>query len=73
MKENNIQLLTHSDPIDVLNESDFQQTIRGHCHEYDALNWKPLSVVRYNAVISNRGIIKTKGFLIYAKRELRMP
>jgi glutamate--cysteine ligase regulatory subunit len=73
VKENNIQLLTHSDPIDVLNESDFQQTIREYCHEYDTLNWKPCSVVRYSSVIANRGIIKSKGFLIYAKRELRMP
>ncbi len=88
-KENNIQLLTHSDPIgkirflceflmnknfilDVINESDFQGVIREYCHEYDSLNWKPLSIVRYNSVIANRGIIKTKGFFIYAKRELRM-
>lgn len=73
VKENNIQLLTHSDPIDVLNDTDFQQTIREYCHEYDALNWKPSSIVRYNSVIANRGIIKTKGFFIYAKRDLRMP
>ncbi len=59
--------------IDVLSDSDFQQTIRDQCHEYDALNWKPCSVVRYTSVIANRGIIKTKGFFIYAKRELRMP
>ncbi|CAF4301620.1 unnamed protein product [Rotaria socialis] len=72
VKENNIQLLTHSDPIDVINESEFQQTISEYCHEYDSLNWKPCSVVRYNSVIANRGIIKSKGFLIYAKRELRM-
>ncbi|CAF3843493.1 unnamed protein product, partial [Rotaria sordida] len=72
VKENNIQLLTHSDPIDVINESDFQQTIREYCHEYDALNWKPCSIVRYTSVIANRGIIKSKGFFIYAKRELRM-
>jgi len=73
VKENNIQLLTHSDPIDVINESDFQDVLREYCHEYDANNWKPLSIVRYNSVIANRGIIKTKGFFIYAKRELRMP
>ncbi|CAF2938057.1 unnamed protein product [Rotaria sp. Silwood2] len=73
VKENNIQLLTHSDPIDVINESDFQQTIREYCHEYDALNWKPCSIVRYTSVIANRGIIKSKGFFIYAKRELRIP
>jgi len=72
VKNNNIQLLTHSDPIDALNDSDFQETIRGYCHEYDTLNWKPLSIVRYSSVIANRGIIKTKGFLIYAKRELHM-
>ncbi|CAF1229876.1 unnamed protein product [Adineta steineri] len=72
VKEHNIQLLTHSDPIDVINESDFQGVIREYCHEYDSLNWKPLSIVRYNSVIANRGIIKTKGFFIYAKRELRM-
>lgn len=59
--------------VDVLTDSDFQETIREYCHEYDALNWKPSSIVRYSSVIANRGIIKTKGFLVYAKRELRMP
>jgi hypothetical protein len=58
--------------LDVINESDFQEVLREYCHEYDALNWKPLSIVRYNSVIANRGIIKTKGFFIYAKRELTM-
>ncbi|CAF1221632.1 unnamed protein product [Rotaria sordida] len=72
VKEHNIQLLTHSDPIDIINETDFQEVIRKYCHEYDSINWKPLSIVRYNSVIKNRGIIKTKGFFIYAKRELRM-
>ncbi|CAF3797308.1 unnamed protein product [Rotaria sp. Silwood1] len=72
VKEHNIQLLTHSDPIEVINETDFQEVIRKYCHEYDSINWKPLSIVRYNSVITNRGIIKTKGFFIYAKRELRM-
>lgn len=73
VKNNNIQLLTHSDPIDVLTDSDFQETVREYCHEYDSFNWKPLSIVRYSSVITNRGIIKTKGFLVYAKRDLRMP
>jgi hypothetical protein len=59
--------------IDVLSESDFQKTIGEYCHEYDAANWKPLSIVRYSSVIENRGIIKSKGFLVYAKRELHMP
>jgi hypothetical protein len=58
---------------DVLNDSDFQQTIGNYCHEYDALNWQASSIVRYSSVIANRGIIKTKGFFIYGKRELRMP
>jgi len=73
VKENDIQLLTHSDPADVINETDFQLVLREHCHGYDSLNWKPAAIVRYNSVIANRGIIKTKGFFIYAKRELRMP
>lgn len=59
--------------LDVINDSDFQQTIREHCHDYDALNWKPLSIVRYSSLIAHRGIIKAKGFFVYAKRELRMP
>lgn len=73
VKENNIQLLTHSDPIDVINDSDFQHTMREYCHEYDALNWKPSSIVRYNSLIAHRGIIKAKGFFVHAQRELRMP
>lgn len=55
-----------------MSESDFQTVIREYCHEYDSMNWKPLSIVRYNSVIANRGIIKSKGFLIYGKRELQM-
>jgi len=55
-----------------MNESDFQEVLRTYCHEYDAINWKPLSIVRYNSVIANRGIIKSKGFFIYAKRKLSM-
>ncbi|CAF3435419.1 unnamed protein product [Rotaria socialis] len=71
-KEHNIQLLTHSDPIDVLNETDFQGVIQKYSHEYDSMNWKPLCIVRYSSIITKRGIIKTKGFFIYSKRELRM-
>jgi len=56
----------------VINESDFQEILREYCHENDANNWKPLSTVRYNSVIANRGIIKSKGFFIYAKRELHI-
>jgi len=56
--------------LDVINDSDFQEVLREYCHQDDAINWKPLSIVRYNSVIANRGIIKTKGFFIYAKREL---
>jgi hypothetical protein len=56
--------------LDVINESDFQEILREYCHENDVNNWKPLSTVRYNSVIANRGIIKSKGFFIYAKREL---
>ncbi len=56
--------------LDVINDSDFQEVLREYCHHDDAINWKPLSIVRYNSVIANRGIIKTKGFFIYAKREL---
>ena len=56
--------------LDVLNDSDFQEILASYCHASDVANWKPLSIVRYNSVIANRGIIKTKGFFIYARREL---
>ncbi|CAF4534918.1 unnamed protein product [Didymodactylos carnosus] len=72
VKENDIQLLTHSDPMDIINDSDYQNSLRKYCHEYDALNWRPAWVARYNSVIANRGIIKTKGYFVYANRELRM-
>ncbi|CAF0740237.1 unnamed protein product [Didymodactylos carnosus] len=70
VKENDIQLLTHSDPMDIINDSDFQNSIKNYCHEYDALDWRPTWVARYNSIIANRGIIKTKGYFVYASREL---
>lgn len=54
--------------LDAINESDFQGVLREYCHENDAMHWKPLSIVRYSSVIANRGIIKSKGFFIYAQR-----
>ena len=56
--------------LDVVNQSDFQSILREYCHETDAINWQPLSIVRYNSVIVNRGIIKSKGFFLYATRDV---
>ena len=56
--------------LDVVNQSDFQALLREYGHESDASNWNPLSVVRYNSVIANRGIIKSKGFFLYATRDV---
>ena len=56
--------------LDVVNQSDFQSFLREYCHENDGNGWKPLSIVRYNSVITNRGIIKSKGFFLYATRDV---
>ncbi|XP_022085299.1 glutamate--cysteine ligase regulatory subunit-like isoform X2 [Acanthaster planci] len=69
--ENTIQLVSHSDSDDVLPPEVFQEVLRGHYPEQaDWASWHPSWVLRYTALIKNRGIITTKGYIVRAQRVL---
>ncbi len=40
-------------------------------HEYDVFGWTPLWLARYTYILKGRGIVKTKGYIMHAKRELK--
>lgn len=70
-KSVNIQLTTHNDPIDILKTDGLQSCIRAHAHEYDAYGWSPVWTARYTFILKGRGIVKSKGYIVNARRELR--
>lgn len=70
-KENDIQLLTHNDPKTLLSVESLQSVIRDNSTEKDSENWEPLWVLRYSSLIKNRGIIKSKGYLMRAERDIK--
>lgn len=70
-KSLNIQLTTHNDSKDILSADSLQATLRTCAHEYDAYGWIPLWIARYTIIVKNRGIVKSKGYLINAQRELK--
>ncbi|CAF0754089.1 unnamed protein product [Brachionus calyciflorus] len=70
-KINNIQLTTHLDPRELLNSESLQSNLRKNVHEYDSHGWIPLWQARYTLILKGRGIVKSKGYVVYAQRELR--
>ncbi|XP_033643539.1 glutamate--cysteine ligase regulatory subunit-like [Asterias rubens] len=69
--ENTIQLIAHSDPSDILPPEQFQEVLRSHYpEELDSAAWHPSWVLRYTALIRNRGIITSKGYILRAQRVL---
>ncbi|XP_038063850.1 glutamate--cysteine ligase regulatory subunit-like [Patiria miniata] len=69
--ENTIQLVSHSDSNDILPPDVFQDVLRTHYPEHaDSASWHPSWVLRYTALIKNRGIITTKGYIVRAQRVL---
>ncbi|XP_074044297.1 glutamate--cysteine ligase regulatory subunit isoform X2 [Macrotis lagotis] len=67
-KEFDIQLLTHNDPKELLSESSFQEALQESLPDIRANEWVPLWVLRYSVIVKSRGIIKSKGYIIQAKR-----
>ncbi|XP_067829103.1 glutamate--cysteine ligase regulatory subunit-like isoform X2 [Heptranchias perlo] len=59
--ENNIQLLTHNDPADILPVGSFQEALNASLQDPRGHEWAPLWILRYSAIIKDRGIIKSKG------------
>ncbi|KAK2175732.1 hypothetical protein NP493_711g01021 [Ridgeia piscesae] len=70
-KEFDIQLLTHSDPHDILTEAAFQGVMADKMTSPDSANWQPSWVVRYSVLIKCRGVIHAKGYIMKAQRDIK--
>uniref|UniRef100_A0A8D0CC42 Glutamate--cysteine ligase regulatory subunit n=1 Tax=Salvator merianae TaxID=96440 RepID=A0A8D0CC42_SALMN len=69
-KEFDIQLLTHNDPKELLCEASFQETLHESIPDCQVHEWTPLWLLRYSVIVKSRGIIKSKGYILQAKRIL---
>ncbi|XP_053326100.1 glutamate--cysteine ligase regulatory subunit [Spea bombifrons] len=69
-KEFDIQLLTHSDPKDLLSEESFQEALRESIPDCQVSDWSPMWILRYSVIVKTRGIIKSKGYILQAKRKV---
>ncbi|XP_019357178.1 PREDICTED: glutamate--cysteine ligase regulatory subunit [Gavialis gangeticus] len=69
-KEFDIQLLTHNDPKELLCEASFQEALQESIQNSQAHEWTPLWLLRYSVIVKSRGIIKSKGYILQAKRNL---
>ncbi|XP_067846052.1 glutamate--cysteine ligase regulatory subunit [Heptranchias perlo] len=67
-KEYDIQLLTHSDPKELIPMLSFQEAVIASIQDNLAYEWITKWVLRYSVIVKSRGIIKSKGYLVYAKR-----
>ncbi|XP_041338922.1 glutamate--cysteine ligase regulatory subunit isoform X2 [Pyrgilauda ruficollis] len=67
-KECDIQLLTHNDPKELLCEASFQEVLKESIQNMKANKWIPLWLLRYSVIVKSRGIIKSKGYILQAKR-----
>ena len=70
-KIHNIQLTTHVDPREILSVEGLQSNIRNYAHEYDAHGWVNLWTARYTLIYKGRGVVKSKGYIVNAQRELK--
>uniref|UniRef100_A0A8C3WEU2 Glutamate--cysteine ligase regulatory subunit n=1 Tax=Catagonus wagneri TaxID=51154 RepID=A0A8C3WEU2_9CETA len=68
-KQFDIQLLTHNDPKELLSEASFQEALQESIPDIQAQEWVPLWLLRYSVVVKSRGIIKSKGYILQAKRK----
>uniref|UniRef100_T1J7Y0 GCS light chain n=1 Tax=Strigamia maritima TaxID=126957 RepID=T1J7Y0_STRMM len=67
-KENDIQLLTHNDPKDILPLDVCSGILRSSGCFLDSEAWAPLWIARYSVLVKCRGVIQNKGFLSCLKR-----
>nr|XP_013816797.1 PREDICTED: glutamate--cysteine ligase regulatory subunit [Apteryx mantelli mantelli] len=67
-KQFDIQLLTHNDPKELLCEASFQEVLQESIQNTKAHEWTPLWLLRYSVIVKSRGIIKSKGYILQAKR-----
>lgn len=70
-KERDIQLLTHNDPREILNDEALYEILSANLdHKKDLMDWRVGWVLRYSAVVKCRGIIHTKGYIVNLVRDL---
>ncbi|XP_028856154.1 glutamate--cysteine ligase regulatory subunit [Denticeps clupeoides] len=67
-KEFDIQLLTHNDPKELISTAAFQQAVQESTQDLQVVDWQLEWVLRYSIIVKSRGIIKSKGYLVHAKR-----
>lgn len=67
-KEFDIQLLTHNDPKELMSAASFQQALQEGTQELSVSDWRLEWVLRYSIIVKSRGIIKSKGYLISARK-----
>ncbi|XP_008334148.1 glutamate--cysteine ligase regulatory subunit [Cynoglossus semilaevis] len=63
-----IQLLTHSDPKELMSAATFQQALQEGAQDLNVTNWRLEWVLRYSIIVKSRGIIKSKGYLVSARK-----
>jgi hypothetical protein len=67
---NDVQLLMHSDHKEMLPPADLQAVLCTNSHDKDGEGWVPTWVVRHSSLIKGRGVIKSKGYVLKAKRTI---
>ncbi|XP_072294992.1 glutamate--cysteine ligase regulatory subunit [Eucyclogobius newberryi] len=67
-KEFDIQLLTHNDPKELMSAAAFQQALQEGAQVLSVADWRLEWVLRYSIIVKSRGIIKSKGYLVSAKK-----
>lgn len=67
-KEFDIQLLTHNDPKELMSAATFQEAVQEGVHDLNIGDWRLEWVLRYSVIVKSRGIIKSKGYLVCARK-----
>ncbi|KAM9475823.1 glutamate--cysteine ligase regulatory subunit isoform 2-T2 [Clarias gariepinus] len=70
-KEFDIQLLTHNDSKELLSSAGFQEAMQESCKDLHVTDWRLEWVLRYSIIVKTRGIIKAKGYLLYARKSTK--
>lgn len=68
-KENDIQLLTHNDPKDILPDDAIVRLLNGAVKVTEPILWTTRWIVRYSVMVKGRGIIQSKGFIVCLSRK----
>uniref|UniRef100_A0A3B5AMH1 Glutamate--cysteine ligase regulatory subunit n=1 Tax=Stegastes partitus TaxID=144197 RepID=A0A3B5AMH1_9TELE len=67
-KEFDIQLLTHNDPKELMSAATFQEAMQEGAQGLSVADWRLEWVLRYSIIVKSRGIIKSKGYLVSARK-----